>query len=53
MLSASENYMLERQEAAEIIKEVCAAIKDWSNTATELQIPFKQLGAYSMRWDEL
>ena len=53
LLSASENYMLERQEAAKIIEEVRAAIKDWRKTATELQIPLKLLGAYSMRWDEL
>ena len=53
LLSASENYMLERQEAAEIIEEVRAVIKDWSKTANELQIPVKLLGSYSMRWDEL
>ena len=53
LLSASENYMLERQEATEIIEEVRAVIKDWSKTATELQIPLKLLGSYSMRWDEL
>ena len=53
LLSASENYMLERQEAAEIIEGVRAAIKDWRMIATELQIPIKQLAAYSMRWDEL
>ena len=53
LLSASENYMLDRQEAAEIIEEVRTAIKDWRKTATVLQIPLKQLGAYSMRWDEL
>ena len=53
LLSASESYMLERTEAAEIIEEVRAAIKDWRKTATELQIPLKLLGAYSMRWDEL
>ncbi len=52
-LSASENYMLERQEAAEIIEEVRAAIKDWRKTATELQIPLKLLESYSKRWDEL
>ena len=51
--SASENYMLERQEAAEIIEGVRAAIKDWRMIATELQIPIKQLAAYSMRWDKL
>ena len=45
--------MLERQDAAEIIEEVHAAIKDWRKTATGLQIPLKLLGAYSMRWDEL
>ena len=53
LLSACENYMLEMQEAAEIVEEVHAAIKDWRRTATELQIPLKILGAYSMRWDEL
>ena len=53
LLSASENYMLERQEAAEIIEGVRGAIKDWRKIATELQIPIKQLAAYSMRWDEL
>ena len=53
LLSASENYMLERQEATEIIEEVRSAIKDWRKTATELQIPLKLLGSYSTRWDEL
>ena len=53
LLSASENYMLERQEAAEIIDGVRATIKDWRMIATELQIPIKQLAAYSMRWEEL
>ena len=51
LLSASENYMLERQEAAEIIEEVRTAINDWRKTATELQIPLKLLESYSMRWD--
>ena len=53
LLSASESYMLERQEATEIIEEVCAVIKDWRKTATELQISPKLLEAYSMRWEEL
>ena len=53
LLSASENYMLERQETAEIIEEVRAAIKDWRKTATELQISLKLLESYSKRWDEL
>ena len=53
LLSASENYMIERPEAAEIIDEVRAIIKDWRQIATDLQIPLKLFGAYSMRWDEL
>ena len=53
LLSASESYMLERQEASEIIEEVRAAIKDWRKTAAELQIPIKLLESYSIRWDEL
>ena len=53
LLSACENYMLERQEAAEIIEEVRAIIKDWRKIATELQISIKHLESYSLRWDEL
>ena len=53
LLSASESYMLERQEAAEIIEEVRAAVKDWRSTATELQIPVRLLAPYSTRWDEV
>lgn len=51
LLNASEYYMMERQDASEIIEEVRAAIKDWRNTAAELQIPIKMLESYSMRWD--
>ena len=53
LLSACENYMLERHDAIEIIGEVRSAIKYWRNIATELQIPLKMLESYSMRWDEL
>jgi serine/threonine-protein kinase HipA len=53
LLSSSESYMLERQEATEIVAEVRAAIKDWRKVATELQISPKQLAAYSARWEEL
>ncbi len=52
LLSASENYMLERQEASEIIEEVRTAIKDWRKVATELQMPLKLLEPYSIRWDK-
>lgn len=51
LLAASENYMLERKEATDIIEEVRSAIKDWRVIATNLQISSKLLGAYSLRWD--
>ena len=51
LLKASESYMLEHNEAAEIIEEVRSAIKDWQRTATRLQIPTKILDPYSTRWN--
>lgn len=53
LLAASDNYMLERHEATEIIEEVRAAIKDWQQVATRLQISTRLLDAYSSRWDNL
>ena len=53
LLAASGNYMLERQEATEIVEEVRAAIKDWQQVATRLQISTRLLDAYSSRWDNL
>ena len=53
LFSASENYMLERQEAGAIIEEVRDAVKDWRKTATELQISLRLLESYSARWDAL
>lgn len=53
LLSSSEKYMLERQEASEIIEEVRTAIKDWQIVATQLQIPPRLFDAYSNRWDNL
>lgn len=53
LLSGCNNYMLEEQEASEIIEEVRAAIKDWRKTATALQVPTKILEPYSMKWDNL
>ena len=53
LLQASGSYMLERQEASEIIEEVRTAIKDWRKTAAELQISYKILESYCNRWDTL
>ena len=51
LLAACNNYMLEHQEAAEIIDEVRDAVKDWRKIATELQIPHKMFAPYCNRWD--
>ncbi len=53
LLQASGSYMLEQQEASEIIEEVRTSIKDWRKIATELQISHKTLESYCNRWDDL
>ena len=53
LLHASGSYMLEQQEASDIIEEVRTAIKAWRKTATELQISHKTLESYCNRWDNL
>ncbi len=53
LLSACESYLIERQNAVEIIEDVRDAIKDWRKAATENQIPVKMLSAYSNRWDRV
>ena len=53
LFSASENYMLEQKETAEIIDEVRDVIKDWRKVATKLQIPHKIFELYCNRWDNL
>lgn len=53
LLQASGSYMLEQQEASEIIEEVRTAIKDWRKTATELKISHNILESYCNRWDNL
>ena len=51
LLNASESYMLEHNEAEEIIDEVRSAIKSWKSIAMQLKISPKLLEAYSVRWD--
>lgn len=53
LLHASDNYMIDGQEAAEIIENVRTTVKDWRKTATELQISHKILEPYCNRWDSL
>jgi serine/threonine-protein kinase HipA len=45
--------MLEQKEAAQIIEQVRATVKDWRKVASELQIPHKILNPYYSRWDNL
>ena len=52
LLAACNHYMLEQQEAVEIIEEVRSVIKDWRKIATELQIPHKIFTPYCNRWDQ-
>lgn len=51
LLNASENYLIERNEAKDIIEEVRQTIKDWRTTANRLHISPKLLEPYSARWD--
>ena len=53
LLAACEYYMLEHQDAVEIVEEVRAAISDWRQVATQLHIPSRILAPYSKRWDEV
>ena len=53
LLSASSNYMIEHKEAAEIIEEVRATVKDWRKVAAELQIPQIIFSPYCSKWDNL
>lgn len=53
LFKASNNYLIEQQEATEIIEQVRSTIKDWRMTATELQISPKTLESYYKRWDDL
>jgi len=46
-----ESYMLDSDEADEIIAQVTAAIADWQGIATSLHIPLRVLEKYSGRWN--
>ena len=50
LLAASENYLLERRDASEIIEEVRDAVRDWRKLAEQMQIPLKTLAPFSTRW---
>lgn len=50
LLDSSERYLIERDEAAGIIREVKDALHDWQKVATENQIPLKIIDPYAHRF---
>lgn len=45
-----ESYMLDREDASDIITEVINVISDWQRVATENHIPIRVLEQYDDRW---
>ena len=50
LLDSSESYMIKREEAENIIQEVQAAVSQWENLATLLQIPAREMGMFKERF---
>ena len=47
---ASEEYMLSRSVADNIILEVCNALKDWQTLASQLGVPKREIASFADRW---
>lgn len=47
---ASEEYMLSRSVADNIILEVCDALKDWQTLASQLGVPKREIASFADRW---
>ena len=52
LLDSCEEYMLDRKQCSEIIREVVGAIKDWKKMAVKLQIPKLEMDIFSARFDK-
>ena len=50
---ASEEYMLSREVANNIISEVCNALKDWQFLATQLGVSKREIALFADRWELL
>ena len=50
---ASEEYMLNKDTANNIIAEVRDALKDWKNLAHQIGIPKREINLFSERWNAL
>lgn len=53
LLSASEDYMIGKEEARNIILNVQTKFKDWRSIARGLQIPNNETKEYERRFDEI
>lgn len=49
LLDASEYYLMRRQEATDIIREVAMAVKNWRQVAKNLRIPEQEQERFSKR----
>ncbi len=47
---ASEDYMLSREVASNIISEVCDTLKDWLLLATQLGVSKREIAVFTDRW---
>ena len=52
LLDSCEEYMLDRKQCSEIIREVVSAIKSWKTMAVKLQIPKLEMDTFSARFDK-
>ena len=50
LLNSCESYMIKKEVAELIIKEVQTAISDWENLAIHLQIPAREIAIFKDRF---
>lgn len=53
LLDASDDYMIDKEEARHIITDVQEKFRDWRNIARRLQIPNMEITTYENRFDSL
>lgn len=49
LLEASEEYMIDKAEASQIIREVVSAVSGWKTVAASLGIPKREIGLFESR----
>lgn len=53
LLDASDDYMIDKEEARNIIYDVQRKFRDWRNVARRLQIPNMEITTYENRFDSM